>query len=631
MRYFVEITPVANAYTGLIDQGNPATAQPLANPRLEPTTEISIKGRACSLDGLMQSLIGYQSSQLATLFDERGQLEIGQHLYAQTFGQLAANERQRLHQRDEVEVCIVTQDEHITRLPWALLAHNGIFLSTTGWSVTLSGTRPSKDCELPPSPRILVIAPQPTGVQGTLAEPHLEALEDLLSAHDPRLSWNRHLKLVETWEDFTRQVKEFEPQIVYYYGHGEGDVHRSRLDFASGPNKQLLDVPVADFALCLRNMATPPALVYVNCCLGDAAGYLGVGKQLAAFVPAVITNRTVAMIEAAQAQALALWDDILLRGIAPHQAVARLYSRLGDLHLSTADVRWLTPVLHRQYDAWRANPPTPPSRLVHDPHWHLKIDRVTQYSVVAEQTRQMLRERKPRTHAFVWYGREGEGIEIFHQRLNVELRESLLHTFVYEVRPEWPMEFEDFYRSCQDMLTEAFSVSTLDAIPARIRSKTAGASGTQTLVYIRHQPVRSPKVLNAKNFQRYLAWWDSVFAPLLESQQFVLLGVSFLVDNPANFLARVEPLEDMELHLTAFRLLDQMEKLALKDLRDFLRKHNVQLVTQHRDQILTKILTKTGGRYEQTVEELKDLVSRRWDLNYEPQAAQQATSGEDDW
>lgn len=631
MRYFVEITTTGNTYTGLIHQGNPVNAQPLATLSLGPNTALTIKGNAYFLAELTQALISHQHHQLAQLFDERGQLELGQHLYNQTFGQLPAALRQRLQQQSEVEVQIITDDEQVSRLPWVLLAHNGIFLTTAGWSVLLSSQLASLDCELPPSPRILVVAPQPVGVSGTDAARHLDVLEDMLSSHDHLLAWDRHLKLVETWEEFTQQVKEFAPQIVYYYGHGEGDLHNARLAFASGPGQQLRRIPVADFALHLRTMPTPPCLVYVNCCLGDAAGYLGVGLQLSSFVPAVITNRTVAMIDAAQAQALALWEDLLLRGIAPHHAVARLYSRLGDLNLSTADVRWLTPVLHGHYATWRANPPSPPSRLVHDPHWHLKIDRVIQYSVVAEQTRQMLRERKPRTHAFVWYGREGEGIEIFHQRLNIELRESLGNVFVYEVRPEWPMEFADFHRSCEDMLLEAFGVNELAAIPARIRARTAGAAGVQTLVYVRHQPVRSPKILDSSKFQRYLEWWDHNFAPLLEAQQFALLGVSFLVNNPASFISRMDVLENVDLHLSAVMLLDQMEKLALKDLRDFLRKHNVRLPLARRDQVLNQILARTGGRYEQTVEELKNLVSLAWNLAEDAPPGEANEDAEEEW
>lgn len=632
MRYFVEISVAGNGYRGAIHPGNPAAAHNVPDLKLAPTDTVTIRGQTYSWNSLLQTLVAYQPQALADLFDERGQLEIGQQLYRQTLGQLPEAERRRLHDPNTaVDIRIVTHDEHIARLPWVLLAYNGLFLAATGWSIALAGKTDLIDCELPPSPRILVIAPEPLQTPPTYADLHLETLEQELVAHDHRLTWGRHLQRVATWADFSEQVKTFAPQIIYYYGHGEGDSQRARLLFADEVDQSRHPVPVADFALQLRNLPTPPLLVYVNCCLGDAAGNLGVGRQLTDFVPAVITNRTLASTSAAQAQALALWKSVLLAGETPQRAVANLYRGLIDLRLTTADVRWLTPVLHCHYDRWQANPPTPPSRLVHDPHWHLKIDRVIQFSVVAEQTRQMLRERKPRSHAFVWYGREGEGIEIFHQRLNIELRASLGNVYLDEVRPEWPMEFANFHRSCQDMLCEAFEVSELAAIPARIRAKTAGAFGQQTLVYVRHQPVRSPKVLDADKFQRYTEWWDNVFAPLLEPHQFALLGVSFLVNDPVKFQARMERIEDLDLHLTAVRLLDEMEKLALKDLRDFLRKHNLRFPLERRDQVLSKILTKTGGRYEQTVEELKNLVNLAWDLDDETAAAPKVEKEEDDW
>ena len=618
----VSQVPVMSSTTAQINTVNPNSHLHIGLPdlKLGEEVKIPIKGKVYMLGDLVQALIEHDSTDLEFPFDERGQLEIGQYLYAQLVENLVQDERERLRDANEVEVRIITQDEHIARLPWVLLAHNGIFLSPTGWAVAISSKTEAVDCELPPSPRTLVVAPQPVGVERTRAESHLEELENELSARDHLLSEGCHLRIVYTWEDFTQAVQEFEPQVVYYYGHGMGNVHKTKLVFAAGKNQKRQDVPIADFALHLRNMEVSPRLVYVNCCLGDAGGFLGAGRQLEDFVPAVITNRTVASIDAAQSQAMALWESILLKGVAPHKAVASLYSRMGDLDLSTADLRWMTPVLHCHYANWRANPPTPPGRTVHDPYWHLKIDRVTQFSTVATQTRQMLREWKPRSLAFVWYGRQGEGIEIFHQRLNVELREDLSNTFVYEVRPDWPAELHNVDRSFRDMLTEAFEVNELADIPARIRSRTHGAFGKQTLVYVRHQPVTSPKLINPKTLKAYLQWWDTAFVPLLEPHQFALLGVSFEVKNPPRFqtlLLDRERLEDLDLQEMVFRLLDEMEVVARRDLLDFLRTHKIRLPIDRRVGMMERILEKTGGHYESTVEALKNVVEEAWNLTDE--------------
>ncbi|MCP4110227.1 MAG: hypothetical protein GY749_32680 [Desulfobacteraceae bacterium] len=627
MRYFLEISKAGKHYTVSIHQGDPDKARTFPDASLGPEAEITIKNNNFKLGDLIHALITYNPNDLELAFDERGQLQTGHYLYSQTIGRLNPSELEQLHNENETEIRIITHDEHIARIPWVLLAHRGIFLCTTSWSVALSTRKQATDVELPPSPRILVIAPQPANIAKTHAGIHLENLENLLSAKDHLLSLGKNLRLALTWEEFTELAKTFKPQIIYYYGHGEGDANNARLLFASNEKNKLAEKPFTDFALCLRNMEKPPHLAYINCCQGDTAGFLSAGMQLGDFIPAVITNRTIAKIDAAQSQAMALWEDILLKGIAPHRAVADLYSRITDLDFSTTDVRWMTPVIHCHYDKWKANPPKPPDRIIHDPYWRFKIDRVTQFSTVATQTRQMLRERKPQSLAFVWYGQQGQGMETFHQRLNIELREDLANTHVYEVRPEWPADLLTPHRSFSDMLTEVFEVSSLEDIPARIRSKTYGAFGKQTLVYVRHQPVKSAKLINPKSLKIYLEWWDSVFAPLLESNQFGLLGISFIVKNPSKFQSIIlekEQIEYLDLNKTVFRLLDEMEKIARRDLLDFIRTHNIRLPIKRRDQVLESILEKTGGIYEKTVKELENLVEQAWDFSEEDEQAEES-------
>lgn len=615
MQYLVEIKNPNGRYQGTIHQGNPALARALPDLQLHAEAEITIKGEVCKLGDLVQALIEHDAEAMAYVFDERGQLEIGQHLFRQVFGTTT------LPASEAIDLRLITAEENVCRLPWVLLADKGIFLTTASWTVTLSTKTATRDCELPPSPRMLVIAPEPEGVAPTRAPAHLEKLEQHFSAQDHRLAWGKNLQLAHTWEEFTRLLKEFEPHIVYYYGHGAGDQDTGRLVFATGTARHRIVKPIADFALCLRQMRTPPLLAYVNCCLGDAAGSLGAGMQLGDFIPAVVTNRTVARIETAQAQAFAFWDAVLFKGLAPHRAVANLYAQLGDLNLSLADARWMNPVLHGHYGHWRANPPQPVNRLEHDPYWHVKLDRVEQFSIVAEQTRQMLRERKPRSLAFVWYGQKGQGVEIFHERLKVGLREGLPEVFLEEVRPEWPRDLHRWDYSFRDMLTEAFGVNSLHDIPVSLRAKTQGAYGKQTLVYVRHQPVPSNKhLINPKTYRHYLEWWDAEFVPLLERPQFALLGVSFIVENPARFAHVMEEnarLNELVMHDTVFRLLNSLEKIARKDLLDFMQTHNIRLPHHRLEHILSRILEETGGHYEMTIGALKDLVARAWDLTEE--------------
>jgi hypothetical protein len=612
MRYFIEISEANGRYQGSIHQGSPAIARALPQLELHPDIEIDI-GQRSRLGTIVEAFTDTKSPDLAFVYEERSQLLLGQHLYRQLFGDTPPAQFQR-GQDDRVDLRIVTGDEYIARLPWTLLAHRGLFLSATGWSVSLAQTNQVQACILPHGPKILVVAPEPASLPRTRAQSHLESLENRLSMFDNHMTIGSHIQVVDTWDDFRQQLRSFKPDIVYYYGHGKGDRQRSLLVFATSVPGQSIDKPIVDFAQCLRELDEPPKIVYLNCCSGDAGGFLGAGWQLGSFIPAVITNRTVAYVDAAQAQALAFWQSVLIDSQPPHSAMAEMCSKLVDLDLSFSDARWMTPIIYSHYDEWKSTPPRRIDPLEHDPHWHLKLDRVAQFAIVVFQTREMLRERRPHTLAYTWYGQEGQGIEIFHKRLRVELQQDLAaDTHFVEVQPEWPMDYHDPNRSFSDMLCEVFDVRSLQDIPRGIRAYTRGATGRKALVYVRHQPVRSKNIMNPHLLKTYLEWWDRTFVPLLGESYYALLTVSFEVDNPAKFRRAVldqERLYDLELDNTTYRLLDEMERVGLKDLFDFLQTHKIRLPPARKDRILQDILEQTNGHYEQTISALRRLVER---------------------
>ena len=161
-----------------------------------------------------------------------------------------------------------------------------VFVTTNDWTISLV-TRPGglQRAELPPSPRLLMVAPEPTGVGATKWSEHFSELKRLLEEGGPQLAAEDHFRCVHTWDQFQDAVRGADWDAVYYYGHGLGDRNQSRLVFETGDGGQL-ERGMGDVADALRTARRPPCIVYVNCCLGDAGGLVGAGRQLSALAPA---------------------------------------------------------------------------------------------------------------------------------------------------------------------------------------------------------------------------------------------------------------------------------------------------------------------------------------------------------
>ena len=585
------------------------------------------------LQDILNDIIHMDPEEIDT-FDDEYQQELGEYLLTL----LLEDFTEPLPPQVEVHIAAATPRPLL--LPWHVLAHNRFFLASQGWTVSLSGLQTGQgiwpDCILPDSPRVLLILPEPIAGVASAAEFHLEELERALSARNHTLYRSGNLQVAHVWEAVTEKLNDFSPHVVYFYGacaEGSGEA-AERLQLPSLDDKSWRGITPEALATAIGEMpGEPPMLVYLNAA-DSGAGLVRFGLALEKSVPAVITSRFLYETAIGREQGVKLLVDILTQAIPPHRAVAGLPGRLdSDPSMTSAEIRWMTPLLFRRYGAWRARAAEPLARAIHDPHWHMKIDRVSQFSTVTTQSLQMVREGRPRCLAFAWYGKEGQGMERFHGRLKVELREYLggFNAHLHEIRPDWPQELVDPEIAFRDCLLEAFEVRTIEDIPAAIRDFTRGASGRRTLVYLRHLPVRSKKPINPAALKSYLRWLDEELVPLLAPNQFLLLGVSFVVTNPAKFRKAVldkDRLEDLPLKKTVFRLLDEMEELAIRDIVDFFKAHNIHLPSKNRDKAVERILEETGGHYEQTVEALERLVMESWDWEEEEEKSA-AEAGEE--
>lgn len=603
-----------DAYRVRLEQGNNRFNTTESTVALGQDSALTVNKQKTTLGELWRKLIEYDADALHETFNERGQLEIGSYLYEQLFGSLKENDRARLLQEAAIELRIVTEDEMIARLPWTLLFADRRFLAATGWTISLSSPRERcMDIELPPSPRIMIIMPQPNGWGATSSKVHLQDLERNLSSVNRLHVCGQNLYLVETWEEFQEQLPLIRPHVLYFYGHGDSDTSNSQLIFAERVTNEPVLVSAQEFTNALHALGQDaPSLAYINCCLGDAGGLLGVGRQINRIVPAVITNCTMAQVDAAQAQALDIWRSILLDGLSPHQAIAAMRKHLGGQAGALSDVRWLTPVAHCGYSTWNFKPPKSPGGEL-PLGWESTLDRVIQTGVVMLHSGTMLQENKLRTLIFLWYGKDGQGVEPFYDRLDFELRNRLKDVGLYPVRPEFPLEFFDFDLSVSDMMAHGFKVQSYDEVMDKIRFEVRRIGKRQTIVYIRLPVIKKGmEFYQTKQLKNLLDWLEAKFADRFGEHVFALIGLAYVVKEPVVFREVIDQrFEEDEYEDLALYVLDELGTIKRKDLADFLRMNKIYLPRDQRKRIIDEIMEKTGGDYEKALEELKLLINRK--------------------
>lgn len=87
MRYFIELSRVAESYEALIYSDNRVLGRQRPGLALGPQATVSIKGRSSTLGELVELLVDPRRRQWAERFDQRGQLELGHYLYHQLFAE----------------------------------------------------------------------------------------------------------------------------------------------------------------------------------------------------------------------------------------------------------------------------------------------------------------------------------------------------------------------------------------------------------------------------------------------------------------------------------------------------------------------------------------------------------------
>jgi len=303
--------------------------------------------------------------------------------------------------------------------------------------------------------------------------------------------------------------------------------------------------------------------------------------------------------------------------------MGKLYQPIREQD-TVSNPRWLTPVFYRGYGGWTGHPATRLSWLP-DPDWEAKLDRDTQWAMVFDKTCEMLAGSLRKGLAFLWYGEEGQGLDLFHQRLKIQLRNRLhQEVCLLEYRPHWPDDLGttatsyDVYPSPVEMYRRAFQVRDLSDIGGQVR-QAADPQCPKKVVYIRHQVLTPRQALNLQFLQDYLSWWDATLPHMLGPGQFGLLGISYQAgrgEDPEDFhdfVARQLELEDQPYQQIDCHVLFRLKHVDRRHLRRFIEQIGFPLPANRRDEILQEIWERSEqGLYEKIIAELQTWLRRAY-------------------
>lgn len=554
------------------------------------------------LGEVVKTLKSSKPKKIDKFFQIDRQKIIGNHLYQQIFGHWL--NRVSLG-NESVDIGIIVKDEFLSLIPWVLMADGGIFLASQNWHFFQSRQVPNVSVELGKYPEMLIIIPEPENCPKTSGPEHLKDLKNLLSeTMDGELVSSKYMRVISSLKEL-QKMSGFSPQIIYYYGHGEYKNKTSNLLFEK-ENKQSQSVPVIDFNKEIKKFGHSLKLVYLNCCSGDIAGFLGAGNQLSENVPIVITNRTAAYVDSSRKIAIDFFSQVLGDDVPPVTSINRISSEWSQL-----TIRHFSTVCYSRCRNWNGGGARKKSRAHRASDWIITLDRGDQCGRLIIKIHNMIKYGKPRSLCFFWYGDTEEGVDVFHERLRKEMKDFWQHKIaLWDETIHWPEYTDGIEESFEERFCEVFNVSDLNDIPTAMGKLLPYSSNRTRFALIDHLPIEigktkrfSPNILKS-----YMNWWANRLVPIFPEDIFILLGISFVVspdriDTFSNILENIRHGFATELFST--ELLPRLKKLEPNDLTEFFRTHSVLIPPGKWHEVAVNILKNTGGKYTKTLDILK--------------------------
>ncbi len=223
---------------------------------------------------------------------------------------------------DAVRLRVVTTDPVLLGMPWRLASWQGkrLVSGVLPWTFEASAAETGLPVHFPRPARVLVVAPEVTGLEDLGAGQHVGELREAVLAVSAAYRDPAFFRVVQTEDDLLAALRGMRPHVVYYYGHAEVLGDQAALSLAGpAPARQKRLVTMEELK---GRMSPPPLAVFVNGSMTGASGWHAAGHRLSPEVRVVVAGR--ATWAKHSGPAAIRWLQELLRG--DHDPVALLDS-----------------------------------------------------------------------------------------------------------------------------------------------------------------------------------------------------------------------------------------------------------------------------------------------------------------
>ncbi|HEX4966462.1 MAG TPA: toll/interleukin-1 receptor domain-containing protein [Thermoanaerobaculia bacterium] len=516
-----------------------------------------------------------------------------------------------------VRLRIQAEEARLSGLPWRLTSWKGQPLVDAGWIFTTTHTGEAVEDRLTTAPsNVLVVAPQTPGNGGGPHDPgHAQAVCDVLKKAWPTGRDPGYVQIARTKAQLVEGLRGLRPHILYVYGSGRVAGGRPSLLLEGERGSEPL--VLADLRPLFSAAGHAPAVVYLNTeGLTDAGGSTP-DQILGDGVPLLIWRRRPEWSADSTTLALLWLHRWLGQGEDP---AAAFHQVQRDAYPPSCEAQTLA--IHSNYRAWRT------STYQASPQRHypsLRLDRDHQKSLVRKHAEELVRSGSRRVMALVPYAATGNSIPLLSDQLRHDLELSLSHLAeIAWVRLELPETRANLRRDLEEELKLQLGAQPNEPVPYLLRRHAPKVvrPGRKPVLWLDWGAFGASPGLQPGLKDGHLEAWLRFSSEFLGTQcpddlrivSYAALEIPETASEEISSRLKAQRRQPW-CRTPAFRLseLPPLGKVAEADLLDFLEDPaNSSCDPGIQTEIAERLVTKTGGTFEETVALLQEAESGSW-------------------